>query len=206
MPYEYYQNSIEGEWADYVSVYQAILEEQSIINEMAKLMGRSPLFRKDFTQSRPREFALLLRPTRRNFEAFVHVLDKMLSDNMDISFFKGEIPLEETTVDGNGNQQTQRLGSIVVLDRFLRKRFRLTDESVYDEIIEPLREVRKLRQKPAHRVSEDEFDLRYVVLQDDLVKKVYASLRYLRMALGFHPLARDAKVPDWLDEGRIKVF
>lgn len=206
MHFEYYQTSILAEWPDYVSVYQAILEEQSIINRMARSMGKPLFFKNEYENHRPPEFAPALRPTLRNYETFVHVLDKMLSDNINKDFFKGEVPFEEDITDAKGNIRTQQVGSITMLDRYLRKRIRFQDPSIYDDIIEPFKDVRKFRQKPAHAISMDVFDPAYVDKQDELVKRVYTSLRYLRIALGFHPANKEIKIPDWLEDARIKVF
>jgi hypothetical protein len=50
------------------------------------------LFRETFDEEkRPLEFATMLRPTRRQYLEFAQVLDKMLSDNVNRDFFKGDI-------------------------------------------------------------------------------------------------------------------
>jgi hypothetical protein len=48
-------------------------------------MGRPNLFRQDFGQygeNEPRRFTFLVRPTLEEFNEFVLLLDKMLSDNL----------------------------------------------------------------------------------------------------------------------------
>jgi hypothetical protein len=73
---DYYRNSILGEWGTKVSIFEAFIEEMKIINRMAEKMGRPPLFRNDFSEGgKPREFGFLVRPTLKEFNSFVLLLD-----------------------------------------------------------------------------------------------------------------------------------
>lgn len=137
MSKEYYTNSILGQWVNHCSIYQAFLMEQVVLNDMSKLMARPPLFRKTFEENRPREFSFFLRPTLKNYENFVHLLDKMISDNMNKDFFKIEIDNE--TIEAHSK------GTLSILDQWLRKSVKAPDNKIFDEIIQPFKEVRKLR-------------------------------------------------------------
>ena len=75
-----------------------------------------------------------------------------------------------------------------------------------DEIIESLQEVRRLRQRPAHAIREDEFDPTYHQKQDELIERVYTAVRSLRLVLALHPATRDYKVPSLLYEGKIEHY
>ena len=68
------------------------------------------------------------------------------------------------------------------------------------EIISPLREVRKLRQGPAHAVREDRYDKRFYEMQDALVWRVYRALNALRQILMTDDTASGYEPPSW--EGR----
>jgi len=82
---DYYRTAILGDWPEKVSIYQAFIEELQVINRMAAAMGRAPLFRNGFSkEGRPREFSSLLRPTAREFNSFVQLLDKLMSDNINV--------------------------------------------------------------------------------------------------------------------------
>ncbi len=72
---DYFRTAILGEWAECLSIYDALLAEQFHINAMCDLIGFPRLFRRSFEAQRPRALGVLLRPTRRNYEEFVHVLD-----------------------------------------------------------------------------------------------------------------------------------
>lgn len=91
----YYRNAILGNWGEGISIFSAFIEELKVVNRMARAMGRPRLFKKDFSEEkRPVEFSFLVRPTRKEFNAFVLLLDKMISENINRVFFQDEVPLE----------------------------------------------------------------------------------------------------------------
>ncbi len=64
-------------------------------------MGRPRLFVEDcsdHSERKPRNFGFLIRPTLEEFNAFVHTLDKLLSENINRDFFGNEIAFETETV------------------------------------------------------------------------------------------------------------
>ena len=197
MAYPYYQNSILGEWASNASIYQAFLEEIVHINEMLLQAFGKKLFLNDYKSNRPDDFKIILRPTLENYNKFVHCLDKLMSDNIAKTFFDGEVAPKQA----NG----QNKGTVTLLNEWLR-RIRVQDEKIFDEIIKPFREVRELRQKPAHKVNKNQFDKEYFKLQDKLIKKSYIAVRDIRLLLSNHPKLSNYKVPDWLFDGRISIY
>ena len=54
----------------------------------------------------------MLRPTRRQYREFAQVLDKMLSDNVNRDFFKGDTPLEDRIAAYDGTVERRQLGTI----------------------------------------------------------------------------------------------
>jgi len=203
---EYYQNTISGRWIEHGSIYQAILEEQVVINEMCDLMRRPPLFKQTFRNDRPREFTIFLRPTRDNFLRFILTLDKMLSENINKDFFLNEIRLEEMRRRGDGTIEVVHRGTLTLLHEWLRQGIQVEDNRVFNEIIAPLKEVREKRQAPAHKIESDEFDRSYHHRQNELLRRVYKSLRTIRLLFANHPRVEGYKVPDWLYKGRIKIY
>jgi hypothetical protein len=203
---ENYMKNILGDWATHVSIYTAFIEELYHINEIASLMRRKPLFKQTFKDSRPRTFTPFLRPTLKNYNEFVHLLDKMLSDNINKEFFGNDIPLEIETVRNDGKTIINPKGTITLLDEWLRNNIKVQDETAFSIIINPIKKVRKERQKPAHNIQEDVFDKEYYAKQKELIESVYVSLRTIRLLFMNHPAAKNYKVPDWLYEGKIKVY
>jgi hypothetical protein len=199
---DYYRSSILGEWYERRSLFQAFLEELRLIKEMSVAMGRSSLFRNVF-EDRPREFAFLIRPTLKEFNSFVHLLDKMMSENIDLTFFRSDVPLEEETIRSDGKVVVKPKGSIAVLDDWLRKMYKTPEPKPLVETIQTFRKVRKLRQKPAHSVNEDAFDQEFAQRQRKLMIEAYNAVRTLRMIFEKHPLAAGVEVQEDLRNGLI---
>ncbi|MCU0917351.1 MAG: AAA family ATPase, partial [Planctomycetes bacterium] len=92
---DYYRTSIIGDWPERLSLYQAVLLEMKTINEICAAIGRAPLFKDDYAENRrPRAFGYLLRPTLKEYNDFIHLLDKMLSENISREFFKDDVSFE----------------------------------------------------------------------------------------------------------------
>ena len=188
--------------------FDALMEEQFHINAMCERIGFPPLFRKTFEAERPRALGVLLRPTRRSYDEFVHVLDKLLSENLNRDFFASQgMVLEDEIPRDDGRIEVRPKGTLRLLEEWLRRSVvRLEDPCVLDEIIEPLQDVRRLRQPPAHAIREDEFDPTYHQKQDELIERVYTAVRSFRLVLTLHPATRDYEVPSLLYEGKIEHY
>ncbi len=71
-----------------MSIFDAFIEELHHINEMCKLMSHPALFKDDFKDNnKPRELCFLIRPTLKQFNEFILLLDKMISENINRAFF-----------------------------------------------------------------------------------------------------------------------
>ena len=205
---DYARVTIYGNFREYKSAYQALLAEMAEINKICKLIGKPHLFREEFEDNRPSDFHPMLRPTKRNLQEFIHLLDKMIGENIDRKFFDDDIPLEEEKERSDGKIEVQSISTISLLRNWLQSHYRTSNgQDVSEEVVKGFRKVRKLRQKPAHTIQEDEYDRTLPREQDALVEEVYRSLNMLRLALSSHPQARDSyKPPDWLDEGKIVFY
>ncbi len=205
---DYLRTSIYGDWTVYYSVYQAFLAEQVEINKLSRLMGKTELFRETFEDSRPVGFHPVLRPTRRNFDEFIHLLDKLLSENINRDFFKGDIPLERSVPREDGTLEMQRSGTLQLLEQWLSKKYRTSEGAdVSSELLAPLKEVRRRRQKPAHALSADEYDRSYPQQQDDILGRACTALTMLRTIFWSHPYAKDSYAPpEWLSGDNIVFY
>ena len=201
---DYYQTQILGEWPDNISIYEAFVLELKVINQMAEAMGRPTLFREDFgANPRPVEFSSLLRPTAKEYNGFVHLLDKMLSDNIKKDFFQEEVPAEEDVVRKDGKVEVRPIGTLRMLEQWIRKNFRPRNSEPMDEIFKTLRDIRKKRQQPAHALDENKFDQSYIQQQRELMVITYNALRTLRLVLANHPAAKSVEIPEDLFKGNI---
>jgi hypothetical protein len=204
---DYYRSSILGQWYEGVSMFDAFTEELHCINEMCKLIGWPPLFRQEFREgTRPKTFAFLIRPTLTEFNGFCHLLDKMMSDNLNRDFFKGRVSMETEHKRNDGKVEVRHKGTIQMLDDWIRTRFRPTDRQPIDDMIAIFKEVRQRRQRPAHGISEDAFGQKYFREQRELMIKAYDSVRTIRLMLANHPKSTACEVPSLLQEGRIWTY
>jgi hypothetical protein len=205
-PHPDYWKSSMGEWSLNMPIFVAFMEELRIINEMAKAMGRKPLFARDFLDERPREFAFLLRPTRKAFNEFVHILDKMISENISKAFFATDISAEREEERADGKIAVYPKGTIQMLEEWIDQQVRFPDPGPKNRMIAIFRKVRKLRQYPAHAVKDDVFDQNIFKEQRQLVLDAYNAVRTLRLILANHPDTKTVEVPDWLQKGEISPY
>ena len=205
----YFKNSILGEWHDEIPILYAFLMELALINEMAAAMGRPQLFRD--TPVGPEElkgFDFLLRPTQAEFDAFVVLLDKLLSDNLNKAFFGTDISDEAEEERADGKIVVRPKGTIQMLDEWFRLKFRSNNCSPWEATIGTLKNVRKLRQKPAHAIRADAFDHKFSAEQRQLIVSVYDAVRTIRLCLANHPNVRrkNIEINPALFEGKICDF
>lgn len=204
---DYYRASIIGDWPRKLSLFGAVLLEIKTVNKLCKAIGREPIFKKDFAGNRrPREFNYLVRPTLKEFNEFIHLLDKMLSENINRKFFKNAVAFESEEERSDGKIIVRQKGTIQLLNDWLRSNFKPEDWSGIDEMNGTFRRIRNLRQKPAHSIKENEFDQKYIHEQRDLMKSVYRALKILRLVLSLHPLARNVEINKFLIDGLIWPF
>lgn len=187
-----YRALVIGDWGLKVSLGDAFLEELKTINRMCELIGWEPLFKRSY-ETRPQGFRYMLRPTRRELNDFVLLLDKMLSDNINPDFFPDNIARTTEKERTDGKVEVQQRGTIVMLEDWLNTAVRLPDPGPKDEMLRELREIRKLRQKPAHAVDDDSYDPALFQEQRRLFLNGYDVVRTLRLLLANHPRARRAQ-------------
>jgi hypothetical protein len=188
---DFYRAQILGDWEIKASLADAFLEEVRVINRMCKLIGWKPLFRKVF--EKPREFAFLLRSTRRELNEFVLLLDKMMSDNLNVDFFPTQIARSTEETQKDGKVIVRQRGTIAMLEEWLNTTFRTSDADAIPELLAAFREIRELRQKPAHAVNQDAYDPGLFKEQRRIFLLGYNAVRTLRLILANHPRARSAE-------------
>ncbi len=200
---DYYRNSIIGDWGERVPIFDAFLKEMWLINQMSKAMGRSELFRQDFGEygsEKPAKFGFLIRPTLEEYNNFILLLDKMLSDNIDRGFFKGEVSNEIEMERSDGKIEIKQKGTIQILDEWVRRFFRFYELTLWEKSISVFKNVRNQRQKPAHKIDDNVFDQNYFKEQRQIIMDAYGAVRTIRMIFENHPgvISAGISVPAWL--------
>lgn len=186
---DYYKSAIEGDWGLRISLREAFMAELRTINAMCDAIGWEPLFR-EIPDEAPQALSFLLRPTRHEFGEFLLTADKLLSDNINKDFFPPDVERESMHPRKDGTVEVKAKGTIVLLEEWVASKFRLRDDpKILDDMFRGLREIRKLRQLPAHSLKPNEYDAALFEEQRQLFHRAYSSLRTLRMVIANHPKA-----------------
>ena len=130
----------------------------------------------------------------------------MLSDNINLKAFAGDVETYVRKKVSDNEFERQEKGSIFILEEWLSLRYPELSSEERLSIIKPLREVRRLRQKPAHRIAKDTYDKQFYARQDELVWKVYEALRDLRCLLATDPSVSSYEPPFWVREFPVKGY
>jgi len=201
-----YARSSAGDWPEKVSIFDAFTEELHIINEYSKLMNRPLLFKQDFHSNKPRDFGFLIRPTKKELNSFVHLLDKMISDNINKEFFMNEIESDFEEVRRDGKIKVTPKGTITLLNDWIDKKVKFPNPEPKNEMIKSFKKIRQMRQPEAHKINDNIFNQKYFKEQRDLIIEAYNSIRTLRLILANHPKTKEYKISDWIYKGEIWTF
>ncbi|MCK4846228.1 MAG: AAA family ATPase [Deltaproteobacteria bacterium] len=202
----YYETAVLGRWPERGSIFAAFIEELRIINDMAKCMGRPPFFRKDFRDiDKPKEFAFLLRPTLKEYNDFILLLDKLISDNIKIEFFNKEVSIEYEEIRKDGKVVLRHKGSLRILEEWIETWTIFEGKDELRQMFEVLRKVRRARMNPAHEIDENVFDQQYYKKQRELMKDVYIAVKTIRTLFGGVPMvkSKDIEISEYVREGKI---
>ncbi|MFV0150868.1 hypothetical protein OBJ95_09550 [Empedobacter falsenii] len=200
---EYYENTIEGKWTFSYSIFSAFLQELKCLNEISELIFGIKIFNETFeNEKRPKEFTFFFVPTLKNYHDFVHILDKMISDNINKSFFNNKIELYELK-DQNGYYLKENKGTLRLLEEWLDSNFNIDGEGSILEVIKPFKKIRNERQTPAHKININNYDENLITKQKELISETYNSMRQLRYIFSLHHKARKYEIPNWLENGTI---
>lgn len=195
-------NLIKGEWVTETWIFHALIEEMKVINKQCEHMGIPKLFNKTFEthySQMPEGFRNILLPTLKNYYDFVLVLEKIVVHNISYKTFQKNVPYirDINRQDESGKDK----GSLIMFEEWLCKNIR-TQENLTEIIIKPLKNIRNIRQKPAHELTANEYDVTLYQKQFDLMENTYSAIRAIRLFFANHPLAKDVEVPEYLVSGK----
>lgn len=139
-------------------------------------------FRKEFDKNKPVDFDMIYIPTYKVYMDYISLLEKIVVSNINDYFFDA---VGWSRYDKEGKIK----GTLVCLKEFLQK-----VSKKEDEIMSPMREVRKLRQNPAHKIEENSYDIDFLKQQHELTVKVFNSINMLRRLFQTHPKVKDMEV------------
>lgn len=204
---EYHENTINGNWTFSHSIFSGFLGELKCLNDLSKLIFKTSIFKKDFDgENKPKEFTFFFTPTLKNYHGFVGLLDKMISENINKKFFENKIELFDFEEIEDGVVERKQRGTLRLFEEWLISIYKIDNPELLRDIFKPFKKVRKERQSPAHKISENTYDKKYIELQKNLISDCYNSMRILRDIFGQHRDANGFEIPEWLEKGAIKTF
>lgn len=164
-------NSIIGLWSNKTDIFKAIHYEMEKINNICK--NDKKFFRKIFKNNSPPEFNIIILPTKNEYNSFITTFDKLLSDNINKNYFQGKVELIEYTEE----KEKIHKGTLRLLEEWLEN-IGVETEIIY-KIINPIKDVRKQRNKPSHSIYDDEYNIDFIIKQTEILIVVYHSLKCL---------------------------
>lgn len=200
------ENLLEGRWVTQHWIFHALLDEMRIINLQCKDMELPILFLHTYGigyGEMPEGYRCILLPTLNNFYDFVLVMEKLVVNNISIKTFQTDSQYI-SKVDRKDKKGKDK-GSIVMLQEWLEKNVKANFD-IDKVIIEPIKYIRRIRQVPAHVLTNNEYDLNVYEKQKELMINTYSAIRAIRILFMGHPLAKDVEIPKYLLEGNDIVF
>jgi len=199
----YIKNLIFGEWTDEYWIFDALLDEISTINNLCEIISLPPFFRKTYSRSSQElvGYRLLLVPSKKNYYDFVSSLEKIVISNINIEFFQKRtpytVPIERRKSDGSLK------GSIEMLSEWMETNYAKSErsrEALSKVITVPLRNLRKIRQAPAHELYSNDYDKKLFSQQNELIKFTYLALYNIRNILAEHPYNKGFQLPSSIED------
>ncbi len=208
MLYEYHENTMNGNFTNSISVFSGFIAEQKALNDLAYGIFDNALFNKTFeNEKRPKEFTFFFIPTLKNYHDFVLLLDKMISDNINIKFFSEQnVELFELKEIEDKIFERTNKGTLRLLEEWLINKYNVDEQDLIKKLIKPLKTIRNERQSPAHRINENVYDKIYIEKQKKLMQEAYFTMKTLRQIFERHPKSKFVKIEKWIDEVTIKNF
>lgn len=171
---------ILGCWDFPDSVYTAVLKEMNNLNLISLHIWNKTFFKEEFLDERPKDFWVIFKPTLSRYNAFLLVLEKIVSNNIDPAFF-------DIAHNDDIMSDREKKGTI----NRMRDWLKIVNSEVESEITNPIKKIRNLRQKPAHKIEKNKYDYSYFDQQQDIVQELLESLILFRKLLLTHPKAQD---------------
>lgn len=123
----------------------------------------------------PIEFNILVLSTKKEYDNFIKIFDIMISDNINKKFFEGKLDLIEFTNEDCTKKKDK--GTITLFKEWLGE-LGVSPDTI-KKTIKIINKVRSERSKPSHNIRDNEFDIKYLQKQNNIVLEVYNTFRLL---------------------------
>ena len=204
----YYKPTILGEVWENNSAISALRFAITSLNTICKTVWGEPLFLNEVPAEVHYNMSPFMRSTKSDYLSFAHELDKLVSENINPTFFEGKLERFTIIQHVDGTTERKNKGTLALLEEWLFNGDITWQEKekARHEIIEPLRKVRKERQPAAHKVIQNEFDRQFTGFKRELLLETAFALGNIFFMLAKHSRAPTIRVPKWFEEGRIEDF
>jgi hypothetical protein len=200
----YYRPSILGEFWTNNGALAALRLEIEKLNELSEAVWGHRLFRLAVPPEPHYTLTPFMKPTKAELLTFAHELDKLISENLDKTAVRQMLSDAGVILDS----ETDNLGTLKLLETFLFSGLiKWEDEAqARAEIMGPLRELRKLRQKPAHSVVTNKHDPEVYDRKRRLLGDIVFALGSILMVLKKHPKAPQIDLPEWFTAADVEIL
>ncbi len=209
MHVNYYKPSYLGEIYENNSGVAALRLAVNSINAICNQVWGSQLFRMPVPDEVHYNLSSFMRPSKADYFSFVHELDKLLSENINEEFFDGRVERYSTERHSDGTIERRRKGTLTLLEEWLFSgeiNWHGAADKARQEIISPLRRIRRERQEPAHTIVRNEFDLKYTAQRREILRDAAHSLGNILHVLLTHPRSPQIRLPKWFEDARIEII
>lgn len=171
---EWARAQLFGEFPEGPGIFSMCLTEMQYINEISEMLWGEPLFN---GTERPREWGWMIRGSSTDYNAFAHLTDKLLAENLRTAGLDAAgAPREK---DGNRLGTLKRLeGLLVVLG--------VPEDRAY-QAMGVWHEINTTRHQQAHVLEDNSIDQDLVVMQVEVMQRLGNSLAGIRMVLARQP-------------------
>jgi len=129
-----------------------------------------------------------------------------MSENLNKEFFRNDIQLENEKIRNDGKIVVSIKGTIQLLEEWFDQKMRFPDPEAFKNMVATFKNVRKLRQRPAHQAQDAVFDQKIFKEQRELITEAYGAIRTIRLMLANHPAVKDYEIPEELFKGKIWTY
>lgn len=200
------KNLIYGGWVTTYWIFDAVLEEMKVINDLCSAIGIPGLFNHiygTFYDEKPDGYSNILLPTLKNYYEFVLVIEKLIVHNISVKTFTKNASMVQA-IDRKTDEGFDK-GSLAMFEEWIYINVK-AEFNINDKIIKPLKNIRKIRQIPAHELYDNVYDISIYEKQKKLMENIYIALKAIRHLFMGHPLAKIVEIPKYLLEEKDIVF
>jgi hypothetical protein len=204
----YYKPSILGEVYENTSGIAALRLSVQAINRICREVWGAPLFVNEVPENVHYNLSPFMRSSKSDYHSFTHELDKLLADNISQKFFDGKLQLYSLVEHDDGTVERKAKGTLSLLDEWLFAGWiEWPDvQEAREQIIAPLRKVRRERQSSAHSIIKNEFDMKYQTMRREILSDVAFALGNIVMTVRKHPQAPSIQIPKWFEDSQIEII